>query len=381
VTVKAPSAVERLTWHYEHPLAQAMERARDGMPIAGITSNTVPWELLRAAGYFPVMLNPSRGPVPVACRFMEEGVFGTRIRGIFDGLVSGAWPFLGMVVIPRTSEQEHKLFLYLREIARQGLATALPDLYLYNLLHARSTEAEQYGLERTHALIEHLEHHAGRSIEPADLARAVDESNQASHAIRRLLDLRQGTEPRLSGTEALTLIGAVYFMDRAEYAQLAHEAATEFSSRAPLRGVRILIKGSPLNHSGLHRAIEPHGAVVVAEDDWWGSRSITKAIAAQGDMVRSIFGTYYFDAPSPRVFPREVADEWFLATSTNVDGVVFYLPPEDDVLGWDYPGLRKTLDQRGIPSLLVREDASDELSSECHRRIDGFISSIAKKRS
>lgn len=377
MAVKTGSAVERLAWHYAHPLAQAMERARDGMPVAGVTSNTVPWELLRAVGYFPVMLNPPRGPVPMADRFMEDGVFGARIRGIFDGIVSGAWPFLGMVVIPRTSEQEHKLFLYLREAARQGFAAALPDLYLYNLLHARSAEAQAYGLERTHELIKHLEHHSGRPIEPAGLARALDESNQASHAIRRLLELRQGPEPRLSGTEALALTGAAYFMDRAVYAQLALEAAIGISGRAPMRGVRILIKGSPLHHTGLHRAIELHRAVVVAEDDWWGSRIVTKEIAVQGDLVRSIFERYYFDAPSPRVFPRQIADEWFLAASGNIDGVVFYLPPEDDVLGWDYPGLRKTLDRRGVPSLLVREDASDELSPECHRHIGGFVSRIA----
>jgi benzoyl-CoA reductase/2-hydroxyglutaryl-CoA dehydratase subunit BcrC/BadD/HgdB len=322
------------------------------------------------------MLNPGGGPFPVADRFMEEGVFGARMRGIFDGVASGAWPFLKIVVIPRTSEQEHKLFLYLREMARQGLSTAPTDLYLYNLLHARSPEAEKYGLERTHALIGHLENHAGRSIEPADLARAIDESNQACHAIRRLLDLRECAEARLSGTEALALIGAAHFMDRAEFAPLAAEAAAELASRPPLRGARILIKGSPLHHTGLHRAVESHRAVVVAEDDWWGSRIVTKEIAAQGDMVRSIFETYYFEAPSPRVFPREAADEWFLTASGNVDAVVFYLPPEDDVLGWDYPGLRKTLDQRGIPSLLVREDASEELSPECQRRIEDFVQKL-----
>jgi benzoyl-CoA reductase/2-hydroxyglutaryl-CoA dehydratase subunit BcrC/BadD/HgdB len=378
VTVKTPSAVARLIWHYEHPFAQAMDKSREGMPVAGVTSNTVPWELLRAAGFFPVMLNPSRGPFPFASQFMEDGVFGGRIRGVFDGIASGAWPFLGMVVIPRTSEQEHKLFLYLHEIARQKYATALPELYLYNLLHARSPEAEMYGLERTRDLIQHLEDHAGRSIGPAELARAVEESNQASRAIRRLLDLRQSAEPRLSGVEALALIGAVYFMDRAEYAQLADEAVTELSLRPPLRAARILIKGSPLNHTGLHRIIESHRAVVVAEDDWWGSRAVPKEIATTGDVVRSIIEAYYLDAPSPRVFPREAADEWFIATATNVDGVVFYLPPEDDVVGWDYPRLRETLDQRGIPNLLVREDASEELSPGCRAGIAHFISGIVK---
>jgi benzoyl-CoA reductase/2-hydroxyglutaryl-CoA dehydratase subunit BcrC/BadD/HgdB len=376
VTVKAGSAVERLAWHYEHPFAQAMEKARAGTPVVGITSNTVPWELLRAAGYFPLMLNPSRGPSPFATQFMEDGVFSTRIRGIFDGLVSGAWPFLKLVVIPRTSEQEHKLYLYLREVVRQGFATALPDLYLYNLLHARSREAEAYGLQRTREFKGRLEDRTGRRIDAAELVRAAEESNQAARAISRLLDLRRGAEPRLTGSQALALVGAVYFMDRAEYAQLAGEAAAEISLRPPVHGARILIKGSPLHHTGLHRAIEAQRAAVVAEDDWWGSRGIANEITTSGDIVRSIFETYYFDAPSPRVFPRKAADEWFLAATADIDGVVFYLPPEDDVLAWDYPEHRKSLDQRGIPSLPVREDAA-ELSPACHRRIEEFITSVS----
>jgi hypothetical protein len=65
-----------------------------------MTSNTVPWELLRAAGHFPVMLNPDGGAVPFADRFMEDRVFGGRIRGIFNGIATAAWRLLKMVVIP-----------------------------------------------------------------------------------------------------------------------------------------------------------------------------------------------------------------------------------------------------------------------------------------
>lgn len=355
------TAVQQLTSLYEHPFAQALEKAGHGIPVAGVTSNTVPWELLRAAGYFPLVLNPPFGPAPFADRFMETGVFGARVLGIFDGIASGAWPFLKLVVIPRTSEQEHKLFLYLREVARQGLSPEMPELYLYNLLHTRSSEAQQYGLERTEEFRDYLR--------ADDLACAVAESNKARRAVRTLLDLRQGPHPRLSGAEALALIGAIYFMDRAEYAQLANNAVSEISSRQPIRGPHMLIKGSPLHHTGLHRAIESHGAVVVAEDDWWGSRTITDEIPEQGNLTQEIFQTYYRKAPSP----RELSDAWFLSASANVDGVVFYLPPEDDVLGWNYPRLRQTLDQRGTPHLLIREDAAGELSRECHQSIQGFV--------
>ena len=77
------------------------------------------------------------------------------------------------------------------------------------------------------------------------------------------------------------------------------------------------------------------------------------------DPIRAIFEKYYFDAPSPRVFPSEIADAWFRRKASEVDGVIFYLPQEDDVIGWDYPRLRAFLDERAIPHLMLRAESSD----------------------
>ena len=127
-------------------------------------------------------------------------------------------------------------------------------------------------------------------------------------------------------------------MDRAEYAALATAAArvspppsaasgaTGHDQRFPCSTIRICIA-----------RIESHGAIVAAEDDWWGSRAGGRRYCTDGDPVEAIFDKYYLDAPSPRVFPPAVADDWFLDAAASVNGVVFYLPPEDDVLGWDYP--------------------------------------------
>src|SRR5579871_3299851 len=109
-------------------------------PAAGITSNTVPWEILRAAGYAPRLMEYDPGPTPYADRYMET-VFDRRIRVIFDRLCSGAWRHLELVVVSRTSEQEHKLYLYLREAARLYGMNSIPRLYLYNLLHTRTPES------------------------------------------------------------------------------------------------------------------------------------------------------------------------------------------------------------------------------------------------
>jgi benzoyl-CoA reductase/2-hydroxyglutaryl-CoA dehydratase subunit BcrC/BadD/HgdB len=285
---ESDSAAKQLAWHYENPMAQAIAAHRAGIPVVALTSNTIPWELIQAAGLFPVMLRPARRATPAADEYMETDVFQARIRQIFESAVSGEWSFLSAIILSRTSEQEYKLFLYLREVARESPREGMPPVYLYDLLHSQSAETRAYGISRTEELKHQLEAIAGRRIDASDLAQAIAESNAARAAVRRLLALRQDAV-RLAGTEALPLVGAYWFMARPEYAKLATEAADIIRQRQTLQGVRLIVKGAPLDHVQLHAVLESHGAIVVAEDDWWGTRSVGSDIEASGDPVKAIF--------------------------------------------------------------------------------------------
>lgn len=374
-SLESNPAYARLKRGYEDPLETALEKHREGVPVAGYTSNTVPWELLRAAGFFPVLLQAYTQETPHADVYMEQ-VFTPRIRSLFEVLLGGTWSFLKTLVIPRTSEQEHKLYLYLSEAIRQGNSAGIPQPYLFNLLHTGSARARVYGLEETKRLLAQFAEIGGGQASREDLAAAVTESNAARSAVRRLLRLRRGKTPRLSGSEALRVIGACYFMDRGEYSAEADALFSQLSQRAPLQGPRILIKGVALDHPALHEAIESEGAVVTSEDDWWASRAAGKDIRTAGDPVRTIFEKYFVDAPSPRTFPPGAADRWFqAAVLRDIDGVVFYLPPEDDVLGWEYPRQRRWLEERGIPNLVIRDDARS-LSNEARKCITDFVAGL-----
>ena len=377
-------AYAKLLWHYQNRSAEALAQHKAGVPVVGFTSNTVPWELIRAVGCFPVLIGPELGllgkPTPFADSLMEP-VFDSRIRTIFNDILSGAWSFLRLLIIPRTSEPEHKLYLYLREVARRNPSDRQPPGYLYNLLHTRSPLSREYGLDRTKELMECL-----RQIGPIDvrsLTRAVQESNRARLAFRRLQNLRRVTAPRISGSEAHAIAGALHFMERIEYAELVDEVCRQYKPAKVLRGPRLLIKGVPLHHPRLHRALEEHDAVVVAEDDWWGSRAADATIPpsrGSASVVKAIFENYYLHAPSPRVSPGAAADRWFQsAVRRGVDGVVFYLPPDDDVYGWDYPRQRDFLHKRAIPSLLIREDASCGLSDDTASQVQEFLKTIRRR--
>jgi benzoyl-CoA reductase/2-hydroxyglutaryl-CoA dehydratase subunit BcrC/BadD/HgdB len=368
--------IERLTWYYENPAAEAVVSAAKDIPVVGITSNTVPWELVRAAGAFPVVIQCGNADHPDIANFMEEDVFAKRIRAIFGAAISGNLQHLRLLLIPRTSEQEYKLYLYLREVARQEPERRIPPVYLYDLLHTRSAESYSYGLERTLRLKQRLENLTGKSLNNDALKQAIEESNAARGAIRRLLRLRQ-PEPKVSGAEALTVTGSFFFMDRDKYARLAEQAVNRITQRNRLSGKRVLITGASISHRGLHQAVEMHGAVVVAEEDWCGSQCAGgDTDSGSEDLLKAIFEKYYLDTPSPRLFPFKIADAWFQqASADGVDGVIFYLPPEDCVAGWDYPRRRRYLDDRRIPHLLVREDAMS-ISEEGRDRIGRFVRSL-----
>jgi len=380
-----PGALEVLRWHYQHRAAEALARHKAGVPVVGYTSNTVTWELIRAAGCFPVLIGPDletlARPTPHADRLVEP-VFDPRFRGIFEEILSGAWSFLDLLIIPRTSEPEYKLYLYLREVERQKLSAAIPPLHLYDLLHTQNPVSRRYGLERTKDLLVRLERIG--PVSSKSLAVSVAESNRARAALRKLQHQRTGRAPRLSGTNAMVISGASYFMDRAAFAKATESACRQLRSAKPLRRPRLLIKGTPLHHSKLHEALEARGAVVVAEDDWWASRAANGKISAArkaSTTLRAIFSDYYRNAPSPRVSPAAHADRWFRKTvRQGIDGVVFYLPPDDDIYGWDYPRLRDFVAARKIPSLLIREDAAGGLTPKVAAEIESFIASLARSR-
>jgi len=258
-----------------------------------------------------------------------------------------------MVVIPRTSEQEHKLYLYLREAARAYFPGAIPELYLYNLLHTRTPESYSYGLERTHQMARDF------AVTESALCEAIAESNRARAVVRQIHQKRR--DGLLEGSAALELIRGFYTEARAAYADRV--SAQLDASNVPVAGnrPRILMKGAPLDGATLHRAVEDSGGYVIAEDDWRGSRAAgDRDVSADSDPVTAIFEKYFYDEVSPRIQPSSDRDAWFHREvgTGHVDGVLFYIPLEDDVAGWDHPRQYAWLEARRVPSVVVRESCA-----------------------
>lgn len=366
------TARQTLVERYANPFEAAIVAARAGRPVVGVTSNTVPRELIAACGAFPLLLKPTKtGPGDLAERFLEKGIFDERTSALFEGIAGNAWPWLSAIVIPRTSEREHKLYLYLREVARLSEAQPAVPLFLYNMLQTPSRAAVAYGLDETRRLKQWLEGSLQTYAGDAELQHAIEEGNRTRAAIAAFLCLRQGTSPRISGVDALECIGPHYFMEASDYTSLLRGVVVELQCTEPRRGPRIVVRGAPVADAALHGAIESHGATVVGEQDWWGSDVLTAPIAADEEPLAALFENYRAGAANPRRFGSDPCP-----ARGQVEGVVFYLPPEDDTFGWDYPRERVALESQGIPCFLTRDSAAETMPDTWHRAFKEFLSAI-----
>lgn len=374
-SMTSSSAFANLRRAYENPFAAAEAARARGVRLVGYIGPTVPLEIVLAAGLFPMAITGDEFDARASNDLMEE-FFDPDCRFAFDGLLNERFGDLALMVVPRTSDQYNKLYLYLREAVRIGRGNAVPALWLYDLLHTRTKRSRDYGLARTAAFAQRMGEVAGRPINEGDLSRAI----RATNAARKLMhQLQRARAQGVDGVEALMALSAFRFMGADEYvAAMTEYCSTVDGAAAALP--RIVIKGFPLNHTRLHAMVAEAGGVVVGEDDPWGARAAGPLIAEDGDPLTAIFEHYFMHAPGPRVDPPEERDRWFVEQAPKADGVIFYVPPHDDLSGWDLPRQRSFLDRSGVRHVTIRCDAGQAGAEVTLRHeLGGFVGNLVAR--
>jgi hypothetical protein len=245
------------------------------------------------------MLRGASGPTPAADAHLEPGIFPSRLRRLVDDALTGRLTHAARIVIPRTSDADYKCFLYLRELVRRGVPTALAPVVLFDLLQSRGPDVPAYDVARIHALLDELSLASGWTPSDDDLRSEIARANAARAAARCLVELRRPV-PRVVGAEVFPLLAAFWEMNPDPYVAMASEAASRIAARPPLTGPRVLLTGAPVDGQILHEAIESHGAVVVAEFGPWGNGAAGDDVRIDDNPIAALADKYRADSAGAR---------------------------------------------------------------------------------
>lgn len=372
------SSIDQLRAAFEDPFWSLGDDSELDRGTVVISWPSVPVELIRAAGFTPVVARGSSEPTPAADRVLERDCFPNRVRQLVQAALTGRLEHVAAVVLPRSSDADYKCFLYLNELVRRGTVPALPPVLLFDLLHSDDSDARAYNTERTRALYVRLAGLAGLHLAPADVHREIALANRARAAARRLSVLRAGA-PVLGGSDALPLLGAFWQTEPERFAALAASAAVAIAERPPREGPSVLLGGAPVDSSELHEAIEAEGGVVVAELSPFGSASIACDVVMADDPFAALAEHYRRESIDARL-PVHALLRKLDAALDACTAVVVSLPPDDATFGFDYPRVRETLARRSIPHTVLTSDPALGAAPAERGRIRALLRSARTQR-
>ena len=198
---------------------------------------------------------------------------------------------------------------------------------------------------------EAVERWAGRKITEDDFFAAAKLCNANKAALRRMQALR--CEGRISGCEALVIIGAGFFMEKAAHTDLVNVVADAAAQWPVIDAPKVFFTGSNQEDTSLYEMIEDAGLLIVGEDHDWGARVYDRDVHLDAAPVCGLVDCYMlreFSSKKAFVSQRVAALDREVA-ATGAEGVIFYTNQYEEAASWDYPSQKESLEAEGKKTL------------------------------
>jgi benzoyl-CoA reductase/2-hydroxyglutaryl-CoA dehydratase subunit BcrC/BadD/HgdB len=353
------TSFEVMQKHYQQRDLAAREWKKTGK-VVGYFCDIVPEELILAAGFFPFRLygNPS-GKTDIARQHIvpRHPMREDFVHSMLNMLLTGEYDFLDYLVIPHTRDSIHRLYQTLVMLRESNPDIRVPEFHFLDTVHSNLFSGEQYLHNQFMALKNKLEEWSGKSITDTSLSQAIAVTNENRKLLKKVAELRAAEKPRISGADALQIIGSSMFMLKEEHSELLKQYLINEKKLPYIDGIRLFVSGSPLDNLQLYEVIESNNAVVVSEDNCWGNRYSDIPIEESLDPLEAITDRYYNKSPCPRMYPLKWLTEYSVksAVEARSQGVICYVFENAVAEAWATPDKIKEFQSKGIPVLSLKD--------------------------
>jgi hypothetical protein len=353
------------------PLAAARAHTQRGGRAIGYVGTEIPVELIVAANAFPLRLPsfaPGGGATAAGTRAADqylESSFMPEVRSICEQYLQGAYDFLHSIILPRSNDSAQRLYYYLSELRRQGIAKG-PEPLIFDLAKIPRDTSRAHSLSSVESLATQI----GARAEA--LPQAIAKRNRRRELSAAAAAVRIYGAAGCRGSVMDRICRAADFCDAelfdGEFAAWMPKAGDPNEQpRAPNGQPRLLLAGTAPPDERLHLAVEAAGGNVVAELGDYPSRNAAAPMIPVNGSFAALADHYQRSVLGSRAFVDRAAQIASLAKCGGVAGVINWLLEEEDALTWDLPAQTAALAAAGIAFLALnrrRWDASDRALEE-----------------
>lgn len=351
----------------------------DGRAL-GVFPMNCPAEIVHAGGALPVLLQENREPDSLGRNLLAEFYCGYT-RNVADqaakGMLAGYDGFvladhctqlLGAVDVVRSELPDTPVFF-------GQLPTSLTDSWTPEM--ARRT---------MRAFVEQVGRLSGEPVTDAALSRSIAVFNENRRLLRELFDARRAGNAALSSGQIQALVKSGMVMDKAEHSALLRRVIAGLAEVPRDDRVRLHLSGH-LCHAPrpeLLAAIENCGAIVVDDDLFTGTRYIAADVAEHGDPIEALARRYLerdatLPCPTRVKHEGDWEDELVRAVdASGAQGVIVLMVRFCEPHMLYYPELRKRLNERGIPHLLLETEHEGLPVETVQTRVEALLERIRR---
>lgn len=304
----------------------------------------IPLDLLLASGRpFCHLPWQKQRATPQADRWLETAFPGWA-RSMVEDWLNGAFDMFDRVIFTRGDDASQRLYYYLCELQRRGVARG-PKPCIFDVAMIRRATSVAHCEHAVRTLMKEL------SIDSAMLQGGITRANSQRNWFAKLDNGRCA-----AGHVYENIARAALFRDIALI-------GNAFALTPVPTARRVLLAGSVPPDDMLHRAAESCGWNVVHESHQLGLTRHGAPLSVAGAAPEAVLAQHCnARATVSRTFDDRVASLIAAGKRVAADAIVLWLTEEDEALAWDVARQRAALVAAGLPHLVLtrrRWDGSD----------------------
>jgi benzoyl-CoA reductase subunit C len=348
-------------------------KEKNNKPVLGHFCTYTPEEIVYAAGALPYRIFGSTETISLADAHLQA-YSCSLVRGGLEEALKGKLDFLDGTVFPHTCDSIQRL----SDIWRLNCGFSMHfDVVLPVKLNTDS--ARIYMTDVLNLFKKQLESNLNITITDESLKSSIDLYNRSRALIKEIYEIRETNPEKISGNDINALLKCAMFMDRMEFTTLIEEYIKELNEIKANNSLsekkRIVLAGGICNHPDIYTILEESGSIVIWDELCTGTRYFEGAISSAGDPLDAIAQRYYDRVVCPAkhsdLYKRsEELKE--IVEKHNAQGVIFIFLKFCDPHSFDYPFLKKTMDQTGIPTLLLEIEETLPPEGQLRTRFETF---------
>jgi benzoyl-CoA reductase subunit C len=359
-------------------------KARTGRPVIGSFPMNFPSELTHATGALPVIIQESRTTITEGRSLLPEFYCGYT-RSLADQAAVGELDVFDAFVLA-----DHCVQLLGAVDVIRWAKPQIPTHFAQFISSMDDPWSQGQVIDKIGSLRVEVEEIVGTVVTAEALSNSIRLFNENRRLLREFYELRKSGRARITASQMQTLVKSSMVMDIEEHSALLRDilVALEPEDYAPDSLVRIHLSGhfcAPPRPELLD-VIEECGALVVNDDLYHGFRYISTDVPEDVDPFDAL-ALWYLDrnisAPCGTRVQRNVDWDTYLVSSledSGSDGVITLMAKFCEPLMLYYPELKKALDVRDIPVLLIETEHEGLAEESVRTRVETFVERIRRNK-